>query len=67
MSKVRDISSGKKPEKSCQFCGKTPACPDWTCPRIASVTVDESGWQVEFVDRLEITFQPQGAEPEPNE
>jgi hypothetical protein len=32
----------------CQFCGKVPACPDWTCKRIKSVTVDEVGWSVDF-------------------
>ena len=63
MSKVSDIAGRKKTDKPCQFCGAVPACPDWTCKRLASVTVDESGWQVEFVDSFEITFTPE--EPKP--
>lgn len=42
---VRKLEKGPQP---CQFCGRTPACPDWTCKRLQSVTVDEAGWAVEF-------------------
>lgn len=50
MAKVTSIESGKKPPESCQFCGKQPPCPDWTCERLAAVTVDTDGsWTVEFV------------------
>ena len=62
MTKIVGIDKNKKAEPSCQFCGKTPACPDWTCPRIASVTVDSDGWQVEFVTTFEVQFVPQDAD-----
>ena len=61
MSKIVGIEKNKKP---CQFCGKTPACPDWTCARLSSVTVDENGWQVEFVQVFQVQFVPQDADAE---
>jgi hypothetical protein len=64
MNKVTGIDKNKKADKPCQFCGKTPACPDWTCPRLASVTVDENGWQVEFVATVSFQFVPPDAEKE---
>lgn len=55
--KVVGIEKGKKPgePEHCPFCWKTPACPGWTCPRIASVTYDDANtlWTVEFVDDSE--------------
>lgn len=51
--------------KSCPFCGAQPACPDWTCKRLASVTVDEAGWSVEFVTTVAIEFQPVPPDAEP--
>jgi hypothetical protein len=50
--------------KACQWCGAKPACPDWTCKRLSSVSQDETGWQVWFVETVEFTFTP---EPGPNE
>jgi hypothetical protein len=47
--------------KACQWCG---AKPDWTCKRLSSVSQDETGWQVWFVETVEFTFTP---EPGPNE
>jgi hypothetical protein len=47
--KIVGIETAKKVDEPCPFCGARPACPDWTCKRLASVTVDEAGWSVEFV------------------
>jgi hypothetical protein len=52
VTKVVGIGSGKKtPETppTCPYCGKKPACVDFTCPRIASVWSDDSGsWEITF-------------------
>ena len=46
MSNVRDIGGVKKP---CPYCGAEKACPDFTCPRIASVWSDDQGaWEITF-------------------
>jgi hypothetical protein len=48
--KVVGIESGKKPDEPCKFCGKTPACPGWTCSRLAAVVCHADGsYEVEFV------------------
>jgi hypothetical protein len=57
VKKVSDLSA-KLP--TCRFCGKSPPCPDWTCKRLKVVVEDSEGWQVEFVDEVEITFTPEG-------
>jgi hypothetical protein len=56
--KVADLGEKQKP---CQFCGRKPACADWTCPRLKMVQVDSDGWVVEFWDPLRT---PEGVEPE---
>ncbi len=53
--KVTDIGDKRKP---CPYCGAKTECPDFTCPRIGSVTIypDES-FTIEFVPA------PPGDEP----
>ena len=60
MAEIKDL--GKEREKrieKCVFCGKVPAHehPGYSCPRIASLCIDEDGliWQVEFHDWREVT------------
>jgi hypothetical protein len=62
VKKVVDIGSGKKPEPDCKFCGKAPACPDWTCERLASVWFGSDGsWEVRFIQEVyELEFLPEG-------
>jgi hypothetical protein len=51
---VKVVELGDK-RKSCQFCGKTPACPDWTCERIHAVTMDaDGGWTVDLSPLIEV-------------
>jgi hypothetical protein len=59
MGDVKDL--GKERQKRvllCMYCGKAPADdhPGYSCPRIASLCVDEDGhiWQVEFHDWQEV-------------
>jgi hypothetical protein len=53
-SKVVGIDSAKKPDTPCLYCGKSPACPNLTCPRIKFAELFEDGTlaAVEF-------FEPQ--------
>jgi hypothetical protein len=47
MTKVVGIGGGKK--TTCPWCGTSPACPDWTCPRVKAYEQDgESVVYVEF-------------------
>ena len=56
--KAVDISE-KKP--ACPFCGARPACPGWTCKRLASVTVDADGsYTVEFIGAFPPIDPPDG-------
>lgn len=47
MTKVVGLD-GKRP--ACPYCGHKPACPDFTCPRIASVWSDDDSWQIDFAE-----------------
>lgn len=50
---MKPVDIGIK-QPACPFCGARPACPDWTCKRLASVTVDLDGtYTVEFIDPRE--------------
>lgn len=54
MTKLVDLEGKKKArEKPCRHCGRTPACPDWTCERLKSVVYeansDGSYEQYEYV------------------
>jgi hypothetical protein len=60
MSNIRGIGSGKKPEAGCQWCGKVPACPGYTCGRLATVLIYVDGSvEVTFVETVEFTFTPE--------
>ncbi len=49
MTKIVDFDRGKKPPATCPYCGKEPACVDFTCPRIKRVASDDSGaWDITF-------------------
>lgn len=65
MKKVVDIGAAKP----CQWCGRSPSCPDWTCERLASVEWDENGALkcVEFVikDAAPPVYQVHFRDPDP--
>lgn len=41
--KVVGIEGGKKPEAACLYCGKVPACPDMTCPKVSRFELFDDG------------------------
>ena len=58
--KVVGIEKGRKPDAPCPYCGAEKACPDFTCPRIASIQgADDGWWQIDFAE----DWQPH--EPDP--
>jgi hypothetical protein len=40
---VVDIDTKPKPVDFCQFCGRVPACPALTCPRVKYLEVFDDG------------------------
>ena len=53
MTELVDMSAEKKKRmQPCVFCGRKEEHPGYSCPRIASLMIDEDGhiWQVEFHD-----------------
>ena len=53
MTELVDLSAEKtKRVPPCIYCGKREEHPGYSCPRIASLSIDEDGhiWQVEFHD-----------------
>ena len=48
MSKVTRLDDARP---KCPYCGTAPTDehPDYTCPRISAVTMDEGGYTIEYV------------------
>ena len=53
MTELVDIGAEKQKRiKPCIYCGEKAEHPGYSCPRIASIYIDEDGhvWQVDFID-----------------
>lgn len=57
MTKLTSLEGKKKKASPCPYCGREPACPDWTCPRLKAVITEDSYQQVEFVTEADLERQ----------
>lgn len=50
---MADIKRLERKQKPCCYCGMKEEHPDFTCPRLSAVEMDDRGTTVHFVDPTE--------------